>query len=138
MAELHCVDIEAIEETSPATRGEGKGWEIGAKKNVRAWLAPAREVLALPAVPEISRRDLDLDVFVELWDKYMRWLKEFEKTEGASRRVFAHNDAQYGNLLRLARIKEGLPEHHQVCKMVFLSNRILSLLTVLQDYCCGF
>jgi len=44
MAELHCVDIEAIEETSPVTRGEGKGWEIGAKKNVKAWLAPAREV----------------------------------------------------------------------------------------------
>lgn len=116
MAELHCVDIEAIEETSPVSRGEGKGWEIGAKKNVKAWLAPAREVLALPAVTETSRRDLDLDVFMQRWEKYMRWLKEFEKTEGASRRVFAHNDAQYGNLLRLAKIKEGLPEHHQVCK----------------------
>jgi choline kinase len=119
MAELHCVDIEAIEETSPATRGEGKGWEIGAKKNVKAWLAPAREVLALPAVTETSRRDLDLDVFMELWEKYMRWLKEFEKTQGASRRVFAHNDAQYGNLLRLERIKEGLPEHHQVIVVDF-------------------
>ena len=124
MAELHCVDIEAIEETSPVTRGEGKGWEIGAKKNVKAWLAPAREVLALPAVTEASRRDLDLDVFMKRWEKYMRWLKEFEKTEGASRRVFAHNDAQYGNLLKLARIKEGLPEHHQVCKTGIFMNSI--------------
>jgi choline kinase len=116
MAELHCVDIEAVEETSPATRGDSKGWEIGAKKNVKAWLAPARQVLALPAVSKANRQDLDLDVFVELWERYMRWLKIFEKTEGASRRVFAHNDTQYGNLLRLERIEEGLPEHHQVCK----------------------
>jgi len=119
MAELHCVDIEAIEETSPATRGEGKGWEIGAKKNVKAWLAPAREVLALPAVSQTSRRDLDLDVFMELWERYMRWLMMFEKTEGASRRVFAHNDTQYGNLLRLERIEDGLPEHHQVIVVDF-------------------
>jgi choline kinase len=114
MAELHCVDIEAIEETSPATQGEGKGWEIGAKKNVKAWLAPAREVLALPAVTESSRRELDLDVFMQQWETYMRWLTEFEKSEGASKRVFAHNDAQYGNLLKVARVKEGVPEHHRV------------------------
>jgi choline kinase len=125
MAELHCVDIEAIEETSPETRGEGKGWEIGAKKNVRAWLAPAREVLALPAITESNRRDLDLDDFVEMWENYMRWLTEFEKTEGASRRVFAHNDAQYGNLLKVARINEGLPEHHQVCEKATLRNSCL-------------
>jgi len=119
MAELHCVDIEAIEETSPTTRGEGKGWEIGARKNVRSWSAGAREVLALPAVSEASRRDLDLDVFMNLWEKYMRWLHEFEKIGGISRRVFAHNDAQYGNLLRLARIKAGQPEHHQIIVVDF-------------------
>lgn len=49
----------------------------------------------------------------------MRWLKIFEKTEGISKRVFAHNDAQYGNLLRLERIKEGLPEHHQIIVVDF-------------------
>lgn len=114
MAELHCVDIEAVEETSLETRGEGKGWEIGAKKNVKAWVTPAREVLAMPSVPEDSRKELDLDIFMEQWEKYMHWLKEFERTEGTSKRVFAHNDAQYGNLLRLARKKEGTPEHHQV------------------------
>lgn len=137
MAELHCVDIEAVEETSPSTRGEGKGWEIGAKKYIKAWLAPAREVLALPSVPDASRKDLDLDSFMKQWQKYMRWLKEFETTQGASKRVFAHNDAQYGNLLRLARRKEGAPEHHQV--LTPLSPTENSTLTsFFQDHCGGF
>src|SRR6202022_2843662 len=52
MAELHCVDIEAVEGTSPATRGEGNGWEIGVKKYIKAWLPPAREVLVLPGISE--------------------------------------------------------------------------------------
>ena len=124
MAELHCVDIESIEETSPAMRGLGKAWEIGAKKNVKAWLAVARAVLTLPAVTDTNRRDLDLNAFMGLWWRYMRWLKEFESTEGASKRVFAHNDTQYGNLLRLGNIKEGLPEHHQVSK--FLQQELAS------------
>jgi len=119
MAELHCVDIEAIEETSLATRGEGKGWEIGVKKNVKAWLAPAREVMALPGIAEACRLDLNLNDFMEQWEKYLQWLKQIEATEGASRRVFAHNDAQYGNLLRLGKIKEGLQEHHQIIVVDF-------------------
>lgn len=122
MSELHCVDIEAVEETSALTRGEGKGWEIGAKKNVKAWIAPAREVLALPSVSDAVREELNLDAFFELWQKYMHWLKEFENREGASRRVFAHNDAQYGNLLRLARVQEGMPDHHQVYTFVSHNN----------------
>lgn len=121
MAELHCVDIEAVEETSPANRGEGKGWQIGAKKNVRAWLSPAREVLAIPSLPAASRQDLDLDVFMAQWEKYMTWLKDFERKEGKSRRVFAHNDAQYGNLLRLKSLKEGMPEHRQVRRLSLLN-----------------
>ena len=114
MAELHCVDVEAVEETSLVSRGEGKGWQIGAKKNMMTWLPPAREVLALASLPAASRQDLDLDVFMAQWEKYMTWLKDFERKEGKSRRVFSHNDAQYGNLLRLKSLKEGMPEHHQV------------------------
>ncbi|KAF9270515.1 choline kinase cytoplasm [Marasmius fiardii PR-910] len=109
MAELHSVDIEVIEETSPETRGEGKGWEIAGKKNVKAWLAPAREVLQLPALSRADRDELDLDSFKRDWDKYMCWLSSVDR----SRRVFAHNDTQYGNLLRLTNAKEGLPEHRQ-------------------------
>ena len=115
MSELHCVDIEAVQGALPLTGGDGKGWEIGAEKNVRAWIIPAREVLALPAVPDTTRAELDLGGFFTLWEKYMRWLEGFENREGASRRVFAHNDLQYGNLLRLTRVQEGMPEHHQVC-----------------------
>lgn len=117
MAELHCVDIEAVEETSLATRGEGKGWEIGVKKNVKAWLPAAREVLALPGISEDVRHDLNMNIFIERWEKYMRWLKQIEGREGASRRVFAHNDTQYGNLLKLTRMPEALPEHHRVCTL---------------------
>lgn len=113
MAELHSVDIEAIEQTSPDTRGEGKGWEIGAKRNVKSWLAPAREVLGLPLATEAIKKKFDLAGFKKEWDRYMQWISEVEGLEGASRRVFSHNDAQYGNLLRLTKLKEGLPEHRQ-------------------------
>jgi choline kinase len=114
MAELHCVDIEAVEQTTPDTRGEGKGWEVAAKKNFKSWLSPAREVLELPTVSAETRRALDLDALHDRWSKYIQWLDKFERDEGPSKRVFAHNDTQYGNLLRLTRPKEGTPEHRQV------------------------
>jgi choline kinase len=114
MAELHFVDIEAIEQTSTSTRGEGKGWEIGVKKNVKSWLAPAAEVLALPSVPDTIRAELDLKAFKEEWDKYMAWLSTVDDVHNGSRRVFAHNDTQYGNLLRLQHPKEFVDEHRQV------------------------
>lgn len=119
MSELRYVDIEAVQVASPLTKGEGRGWEIGAKKNVKAWIAPARQVLALPSVSDAVRAELNLDAFFKLWQKYMHWLKEFENREGASRRVFAHNDAQYGNLLRQARVQEGMPDHHQIIVVDF-------------------
>ncbi|KAF7982270.1 hypothetical protein HWV62_29517 [Athelia sp. TMB] len=114
MSELHCVDIEAVQGALPLTGGEGKGWEIGAEQNARTWINPAREVLALPAVPDTTRAELDIDGFFALWEKYMRWLEVFETQAGASKRVFAHNDLQYGNLLRLTRVQAGMPEHHQI------------------------
>ncbi|EIN13633.1 choline kinase cytoplasm [Punctularia strigosozonata HHB-11173 SS5] len=115
MAELHCVDIEAVEQTTPETRGEGRGWEVAAKKNFRTWLPAARDVLELPSVTAETRAELDLDVLKDRWITYIQWLDQFEREEGPSKRVFAHNDTQYGNLLRLTKPKEGIPEHRQVC-----------------------
>lgn len=114
MAELHCVDIEAVECTTETTRGENVGWEIAAKKNVKAWLTHAREVLTLASVSQRYRDEIQLDLFAEEWEIYVAWVKEWEKKNGASKRVFAHNDAQYGNLLCLSKLKEGAPEHHRV------------------------
>ncbi|TFY83744.1 hypothetical protein EWM64_g281 [Hericium alpestre] len=121
MAELHCVDIAAVEHSPPSMpgAGSGSGWQIGAEKNVRSWLAPARHVLALPSIPEDIRAELDLAVFETRWEAYMRWLKDWERKEGASKRVFCHNDAQYGNLLKLTKLKEGTPEHHQIIVVDF-------------------
>lgn len=114
MAELHSVDIEAVEDTSPDNCGEGKGWEIGVKKNVKSWIHPARDVLALPAVSEDLRREFDLDAFQKDWTVYMRWLASVDDVQRGSRRVYAHNDTQYGNLLLLNTRNDNLPEHRQV------------------------
>ncbi|KAJ7655166.1 kinase-like protein [Mycena polygramma] len=119
MAELHSVDIEAVEDTSPDNRGEGKGWEIGVKKNVRSWIHPAREVLALPTVSETLRAEFDLDGFEKQWDVYMQWLASVDDVQRGSRRVYAHNDTQYGNLLLLNTRNENLPEHRQLIVVDF-------------------
>ncbi|KAJ7071514.1 choline kinase, cytoplasm [Mycena amicta] len=119
MAELHSVDVEAIERTSPDNRGEGKGWEIGAKKNVKSWIFPARDVLALPAVSDALREELDLDGFMRSWERYMHWLASVDNVHKGSRRVFAHNDTQYGNLLLLTKRNETLPEHRQIIVVDF-------------------
>jgi choline kinase len=105
MAEFHSVDIEQV---------EGKGWEIGVTKNVRSWLPPAEKVLALPAMPEKARRQIDLPAFKKEWQKYMRWLSTVDDIHSGSKRVFAHNDAQYGNLLRLQNRQDIVDEHCQV------------------------
>lgn len=119
MAELHGVDIAAIEAPSALTQGVETSWQIGAEKNIRSWLPPARLVLAFPTISETIRKELDLDVFQARWEKYIKWLHEFEQREGASNRVFCHNDAQYGNLLKLNKLKEGIPEHHQIIVVDF-------------------
>lgn len=115
MAELHSVEITGVEGPLAVRSLEGKSWEIGVKKNVKTWLPEAREVLAHPNLDESDRTNLNLDAFVDGWSRYLRWLSQVEKAEGASRRVFAHNDTQYGNLLRLTgKLAEGMPEHRQV------------------------
>jgi len=107
MAELHGVDVATIEGQS-----HGSNIEIGVRKNVDSWLPHARNVLALPAITPAIRKELDLDRFQTKWENYVQWLK----TAGAldARPVFCHNDAQYGNLLRLNKVEENTPEHHQV------------------------
>ncbi|KAI0374450.1 kinase-like protein [Pilatotrama ljubarskyi] len=113
MAELHGVDIDAVV-YEVHTDGPERGIRLGVEKNVRSWLPSAREVLALPGAPAEARRNLDLDRFAQEWDQYLRWVHQKENSEGSSPRVFSHNDAQYGNLLRLRTLKEGQPAHRQV------------------------
>jgi choline kinase len=109
MAELHSVDLKIIEGQS-----HGSNLEIGLRKNVQSWLPHARDVLALPASSAISpaiRKELDLDRFQIKWEGYMRWLKA---THVDARPVLCHNDTQNANILRLNKVEEGKPGHHQV------------------------
>lgn len=120
MAELHSVDISVVEGPLTVSALEGKSWEIGVKKNVKAWMPAAREVLGLHCVSEATRQTLNIDRFYELWMRYLRWVSHVEKVEGASRRVFAHNDTQYGNILRLTSpLRQDAPEHHQIVVVDF-------------------
>jgi choline kinase len=115
MAELHSVDISVVEGPLTVSALEGKSWEIGVKKNVKTWMPTAREVLGFHCVSEATRQTLNIDRFYELWMRYFRWVSHVEKVEGASRRVFAHNDTQCGNILRLTSpLRQDAPEHHQV------------------------
>ncbi|KAK7468644.1 hypothetical protein VKT23_003148 [Stygiomarasmius scandens] len=119
MAEFHSVDIELIEETYTGPGSESRRWDIAAKKNVKSWLGSARQVLALPAFPQAIGEELDLENFKKDWDRYMQWLATVDDTQRGSKRVFAHNDAQYGNLLRLSELKEGTPAHRQIIVVDF-------------------
>lgn len=105
MAEMHRVDIESI---------VGPKWSIAAGENVQKWLAPAREVLALVSPERLAELGLDMDRFQAAWAAYLAHVDAWEVLHGASPRVFAHNDAQYGNLLKLRRPPGNKPEHHQV------------------------
>ncbi|KAI0359098.1 kinase-like protein [Trametes cingulata] len=119
MAELHGVDIDAVEYETPTPAGPERGIRLGVEKNVRSWLPSAREVLALPGAPADVRRNLDLARFEQEWDQYLRWVHQKEKSEDSSPIVFSHNDAQYGNLLRLRTLKEGQPAHRQIIVVDF-------------------
>ena len=106
MAELHGVDVKIIEGQSHSNL------EIGVRRNVHSWLPHARDVLALPEITPAIRKELDLDKFQMRWGSYMRWLKT---THVDAHPVLCHNDAQYGNILRLNSVEKGSPEHRQVC-----------------------
>ncbi|KAF8640805.1 hypothetical protein AX17_000454 [Amanita inopinata Kibby_2008] len=116
MADFHSVDISAIEISADESRTP---CDLGVIRNVAAWLEPARAVLAIPTLPEADRRELDLERFRADWDKYMSWLSTANDVNSGSRRVFSHNDTQYGNLLRLTHVEEGLEEHCQIIVVDF-------------------
>jgi choline kinase len=111
MAELHSVDVTTVERLS-----RGSSIEIGVRKNIQSWLPAARGVLALPGITPAIRKELDLDVFQNRWESYMKRLKD---TRVDARPVFCHNDAQYGNILRLNKAMEGVPDHHQIIVVDF-------------------
>ncbi|KAL1709106.1 kinase-like domain-containing protein [Schizophyllum commune] len=111
MAELHSVDIDIVE--------DGAEWEIAATANVKSWLGHARDVLSLPAIPEAARRAIDIDAFETEFRKYNEWLATVDDEKAGNRRVFAHNDTQYGNLLRLKALNPGVPKHRQIIVVDF-------------------
>lgn len=121
MAELHSVDITDIDNITfggsnthnPDHLATIRTRRFEIAKCVKSWLDPAEQVLALPGVTESLRQELDLPRFRYEWDKYLAWALARPKTFG-TRRVFTHNDAQYGNLLRLKDGSEGLNDHRQV------------------------
>lgn len=125
MRELHRVDIAVV---------SGEGWadeeKIAVELNIADWLTPAKEVLELlkegidaPIGADhpwyrISE-DIDLGRFIKEWATYKVWIHEWQSQNPKSRRVFAHNDAQYGNLLRLAHPMQGKPNHHAIIVVDF-------------------
>ena len=108
MAELHKVDVDDV--VGPSSSGH----EDSVTKNVQNWLPHAREVLSLPAIPPSFSRIFDIDSFVNQWEKYLRHISFIEAKEGPSRRVLAHNDAQYGNLLQMNPHPRNPKGHRQV------------------------
>jgi choline kinase len=110
MAELHQVDVNDVEDPPPS------GHEDSVKRNVQAWLPHAQEVLSLPVTPPSLSRAFTIDSFVDQWEKYMRSISLVEAKDGASRRVLAHNDTQYGNLLRMNPHPRNPKGHRQVMR----------------------
>jgi len=111
MAELHSVDIAIMDDIAGNTHEDTHGFEI--ISNIKLWLSHAEDVLKLPGISDSLRHEFDLPRFKEEWQKYLAWTLGKHPTFGR-RRVFAHNDAQYGNLLRLKDGSEGVDGHRQV------------------------
>jgi len=124
MRELHSVDVLGV--VSPTWNGQET-----VLKNVLSWKGPAQEVLDMLAAKEDSgeikvghfwhgaKEKLDLGEFARAWDAYWAWLQKWEDEYGRSEMVFAHNDAQYGNLLRWNKPPVGKPDHHRIIVVDF-------------------
>jgi len=102
MRELHHVEIQQV-------LGSDVPRTLAVMDNVAKWLAPARAVLEL-----VPWSGIDLDRFEREWTAYLQKVFGWEAERGESPRVFAHNDAQYGNLLRLRNPPRNAPPHHQI------------------------
>jgi len=116
MAELHSVDIAVVDSSSLGSDEETRGFQIVV--NIKSWLGPAKEVLKLPGISDATKQELDLPRFKKEWKRYLAWAFKQPRSFG-TRRVFAHNDAQYGNLLRLKDGSQGIDEHRQIIVVDF-------------------
>ncbi|KAG9039997.1 hypothetical protein FRB95_004469 [Tulasnella sp. JGI-2019a] len=124
MSELHCVDVGEV-------MMPGDGWEDQRRlvvfENVKRWMTTARLVIEALEKRKIPKdhpwrhivSSFDLDRFENEWDAYRKWLNDFEAEYGESERVFAHNDAQYGNLLMLTHMLPHRPSHHKIIVVDF-------------------
>jgi len=124
MSELHSVDIGEVlmvDEQWEAKKG------IAARQNFERWLPIARDVLQSLEKRRLPKdhpwyevvQNVDIDRLEDEWKAYMVWVEKFEAEHGESERVFAHNDAQYGNLLRLTKPQTNRPSHHQIIVVDF-------------------
>ncbi|EAU93424.2 protein kinase subdomain-containing protein PKL/CAK/ChoK [Coprinopsis cinerea okayama7 len=116
MAEFHSVDIEVVSPPSDATP---TGWELSVKKCVSSWMPAAHKVLSLPGVSHAVRQELDLARFEKEWSIYVQWAAKVQDKHSGSKVVFAHNDTQYGNLLKLEDSNEVADEHRQLIVVDF-------------------
>lgn len=112
MAELHSVDLSSLSDNMESE-------EIAAINNVESWLQPASQVLALPSISPSTLEKLDLETIQKDWDAYVLFLDAHGQGKADRKKVFAHNDAQYGNLLRVKNVKKGSPDHHQIIVVDF-------------------
>jgi choline kinase len=140
MRELHSVDVDEV--VSPQWPMEGGGRKVAVKVNFEKWVGPAREVLKLltdgrsedrgrsgsgspssttsrPEEWKTFVEEFDIDRLEKEWKAYWEWLTRVEKEHGASETVFCHNDAQYGNLLRLKHRHKDMPNHHSIIVVDF-------------------
>jgi choline kinase len=136
MSELHRVDVrKVVDPVEWADPLDGTRGELGVKRNVRSWIPPAREVLKLVR-DEAYKKEVDVDLFVEQWNKYYKWVRDWEKEDNCNKespRVFCHNDTQYGNLLKLKHPQTGKRPHQQVSLLEHLKKWRTNIQT---DNCC--
>ncbi|CAE6468661.1 unnamed protein product [Rhizoctonia solani] len=124
MRELHSVDVLGI---------VGISWngQESLYKNIVSWQGAAQETLVMLEAKEGKgeippghvwhgrREELNLGKFMRAWEAYWSWLQKWESEFGRSEMVFAHNDAQYGNLLYANKLAPGKPEHHRIIVVDF-------------------
>lgn len=109
MRELHGADVRGL--LLPEDMDGGSLPEEGVRRNVRKWIGPAKRVANALQDRDERIREIDLERFEREWEEYWTWLMNWEKRHGKSERVFAHNDTQYGNLLKLR--NAGTMEDHK-------------------------
>lgn len=111
MRELHGTDVRGL--LLPEDMDKGLLPEEGVRRNVGKWMGPAKRVADALRDRDERIREIDLEKFEREWEEYWTWLMNWEKKHGKSERVFAHNDTQYGNLLKLKNART-MEDHKRV------------------------